>query len=232
MNNNLRLGRFLNINSYNSSIDKKSLIKSGFIINTEPIYICKFNFNSNNQKFSIKSWLTKNLYEGSQYIGFFDMEDYKTSLEESRSINTYLTYSSNSITFFYFCLEHIKTNNHKNPNFKHLDIKDLDIIIENKENTVQYFTPPVYNDEIVNEKYKNDGEIDIVANNMYVYGLKMDNANNFFNYEYIYINDNINDQSIIFLSFVSRKIDIIRNTIKKNIPKLLFEDILTFLFLT
>jgi len=133
------------------------------------------------------------------------MEDYKTSLEESRSINTYLTYSSNSITFFYFCLEHIKTNNHKNPNFKHLDIKDLDIIIENKENTVQYFTPPVYNDEIVNEKYKNDGEIDIVANNMYVYGLKMDNANNFFNYEYIYINDNINVLNLYLKKLVLHK---------------------------
>ena len=164
------LSRWIKNNRYRDEI--KETISFG----SPSIQFAKYKFNSNDSKSSLSEWLTAGTYVGTQYIGFFKTEYIKSWL----TFNQVLDRTSTFVTanFFTYDISQVVSSLDITQEIIKLerdDIKDVNNVVQRKDNTFQYFTPPgypiIYEDGSVKEIVSNDGEIDVVASNMVVYGI-------------------------------------------------------------
>jgi hypothetical protein len=127
-----------------------------------PISIAKYSFNSSKREVNVQTYLQKDGYYGKQYIGFFQ----ESSIQQNQP--THAMFRSGNL--FEFNITDVKL---KNPNVNLVGIDDvrLESVIRVIPNQFQFFYPPVYTDEGSVAQYSNAGEVDIVAEDMDVYGI-------------------------------------------------------------
>lgn len=167
MNENLILSRWIKDERIRIEITEPKNI------GLKGIKFFKYNFNSNDSNASLDTWLSLSSYQDTQYIGFFKLDEISSFFN-----NDYLTDKfSRFITsnFFTFNINEIFTNNRSPVSLKELSNVTLSDVIKPIDDIVQYFEPPIYNvifeDGAIKSRESNDGEIDIVAKDMSVYGL-------------------------------------------------------------
>jgi len=140
------------------------------------IQFAKYEFNSNDSTSSLSKWLTAGTYTGTQYIGFFETKSIKSWLNCNQATDRTSTFVTDN--FFTYDISQVVSSSDITQEIIKLerdDIKDVKDVVQRKDNTFQYFTPPgypiTYEDGSVKETVSNDGEIDVVASNMVVYGI-------------------------------------------------------------
>jgi hypothetical protein len=142
----------------------------------QSIRFAKYKFESNDKKASIKTWLSVDSYEGTQYIGFFESNSIRNWLNIPFTVDEKTHFVTNS--FIIFNLDQVFSNTYGS-NIKKIELKlTIDDTVTTKNNVLQYFSPPPFNvyyeDGTFFRSYSNSGEIDIVASNMAVYGILTD----------------------------------------------------------
>jgi len=179
----------------------------------KPIKFAKYNFASNKNQASIYEWLTANSYEESQYIGFFNLNEIKNYYNnENFYIDEFTRF--NTINFFTFNLNNVFSLDEDNQLIikKKLDIpkEDINLRILREKNVLKYFTPPPYavkySDGTTKENYSNPGEIDIVANDMAVYGILCNHATNIIKSIKTSNDINYSDNNVNLLNNILKKI--------------------------
>jgi hypothetical protein len=140
------------------------------------IKFAKYKFDSNNSKSTLYEWLSAGTYFETQYIGFFMTESIKSWLNYSQLIDRTSQFVTNN--FFTYDISQVVSSSDITQEITQLkrdDIKDVKDVVRRIDNTFQYFTPPSYpihyEDGSPAESVSNDGEIDVVASNMVVYGI-------------------------------------------------------------
>lgn len=157
----------------NIELDKTSTIDFGLRnYKNSPISFVKYIFNSNEAQYSLRTWLTSDEYERTQYIGFFKLESIRDWLNMVFSVDDKVKFVTNS--FFIFNLDQVFSLSGFNIN-KIERNPTLDDEVIRANNALQYFKPPGYpgTNPITGlpVMLSNSGEIDIVASNMAVYGI-------------------------------------------------------------
>jgi hypothetical protein len=142
----------------------------------QSIRFAKYKFESNDKKASIKTWLSVDSYEGTQYIGFFELDSIRNWLNMAFTVDEKTHFVTNS--FIIFNLDQVFSNTYGS-NIEKIELKlTIDDTVTTKNNVLQYFSPPPFNvyyeDGTFFRSYSNSGEIDIVASNMAVYGILSD----------------------------------------------------------
>jgi hypothetical protein len=178
------LSRFIKNNRLNIETEITSQIDIGLrnYRGKYPISFAKYKFESNDATKSIFSWLSFGEFQGSQYIGFFELDSIKSWLEGKQSTDMKSRFFWESDHFFIFDLNHVFSNTH-GINIQKVSLNDesreppltLEDSITRENNVLKYFSPPPYpelnEDRSVKAWHHNPGEIDIVAYNMSVYGI-------------------------------------------------------------
>ena len=212
------LSRWIKNNRYRDEIEKTISFGS------PSIKFAKYKFNSNDSTSSLSEWLTAGTYTGTQYIGFFKTESIKSWL----TFNQVLDRTSTFVTanFFTYDISQVVSSLDITQEIIKLerdDIKDVNNVVQRKDNTFQYFTPPgypiTYEDGSVKETVSNDGEIDVVASNMVVYGILSSPENILSKNNQVprgYTDENI--------ALINKILEEIRNKGMGYIPNLLNED--------
>jgi hypothetical protein len=152
-----------------------------------PISFVKYKFNSNDESASMFKWLSKEGFEDTQYIGFFNIEAIKSWLNFEPLIDRIISFSRSNNFFIFNLNEVFSLNMSSQPQdirIKYLDKPDINSSVIREENVLKLFTPPDYptylEDKRVLKKESNPGEIDIVAYNMGVYGILCDHPSSLF----------------------------------------------------
>jgi hypothetical protein len=178
------LSRFIKNNRLNIETEITSQIDIGLrnYRGKYPISFAKYKFESNDATKSIFSWLSFGEFQGSQYIGFFELNSIKSWLEGKQLTDMISRFFWESDHFFIFDLNHVFSNTH-GINIQKVSLNDesrnppltLEDSITRENNVLKYFSPPPYpelnEDRSVKAWHHNQGEIDIVAYNMSVYGI-------------------------------------------------------------
>ena len=177
--------------------------------NGRPINFVKYRFNSNDSGASIFEWLSDMQYMGTQYIGFFEIDYVKLWLSGKLSTDYYSKFVTDN--FFVYDLNHVLTLN-INIAVQHIDNPNINQPIIRTDGLLQWFKPPpypVYNEDRSIRSYKSlPGEIDIVASNMYVYGILCDNPQ----YLIYSVNPYDNNDKIL-ASYSNKNIALINNVL-------------------
>ena len=177
-----------------------------------PIFFSKYKFNSNTGTATINSWLSSNSFIDTQYIGFFKYKYVVDWINKPQSTDYYSHFASQGNFFVFKALYNnsttnlttnsiFSTKNMNTPiNIKKIEKPTLDTIITVEENIFKFFEPPkveiFFEDGTRKSTEENPGEIDIVANNMAVYGIKCRSANDLIN------NINYSDDNITLINNV------------------------------
>ena len=140
------------------------------------IIFAKYKFDSNDSTSTLYEWLSAGTYFETQYIGFFMTKSIKSWLNYSQLIDR--TYQFVTDNFFTYDISQVVSSSDITQEITQLnrdDIKDVKDVVRRIDNTFQYFKPPMYpiynEDGTPKESVSNDGEIDVVASNMVVYGI-------------------------------------------------------------
>ena len=169
-------------------------------VSNNKILFSKYKFNSNNANATMHTWLSKNNHENSQYIGFYKFSEVENWINKLQEPDYYSNFASQGKFFV------LNTNQIFSTKSPPVQIIKNDIYMPNInsaitliDDTLQFISPPVFKD-INNKEYLIPGEIDIVANNMAVYGIKCNNANDLTNM----INYSV--ENIILINFILDKL--------------------------
>ena len=140
------------------------------------IKFAKYKFDSNNSESTLYEWLSAGTYFETQYIGFFMTKSIKSWLNYSQLIDRTSQFVTDN--FFTYDISQVVSSSDITQEITQLnrdDIKDVKDVVRRIDNTFQYFKPPMYpiynEDGKQKESVSNDGEIDVVASNMVVYGI-------------------------------------------------------------
>jgi hypothetical protein len=140
------------------------------------IKFAKYKFDSNNSESTLYEWLSAGTYTGTQYIGFFETESIKLWLNCNQATDRTSTFVTTN--FFTYDISQVVSSSDITQEITQLkrdNIIDVKDVVIRRDNTFQYFKPPMYpiynEDGTIKESVSNDGEIDVVASNMVVYGI-------------------------------------------------------------
>jgi hypothetical protein len=174
------LSRWIKQNRLNIEIDITTQLDFGLRnYKNHPIRFAKYKFESNNKKATIKTWLSAKSFEGTQYIGFFELDSIRDWLNMTFTVDEKAIFETEN--FFVFNLYQVFSNTH-GINIQKVSLNDeslepltLEDSITRDNNVLKYFSPPSFDvyfeDGTFYKTYSNSGEIDIVASNMSVYGI-------------------------------------------------------------
>ncbi len=139
----------------------------------EPIQFARYDFMSNDARASIYQWLTAGGYTGTQYIGFFNLEDIRNWLNMDFVIDKLSGFQTSN--FFICNPQQTFLTNNQHPVIQNLGTPPINSSVLTENGILKLFEPPGYpvyleNGNII--RYEaNPGEVDIVATGMHVYGI-------------------------------------------------------------